>query len=272
MTKYTKVVFYEIQKNFHITYRGVKTMTNEEIINLLKKLRLAGISSTFDERINQAKSNQLPYAEWFSLLLEDERSERDARALERRLKLATFEEQKTFEALQLSHYSAKEQKIIRELMCGRYLDKNHHIIIMGPTGTGKSHLAQALGHHACRQGKKVKFIRANQLWRQLKAARADDTWGKLFKRLVSHDLLIIDDFGLKPLSPMEAEDMYELIAERYLKKSLIFTSNRKIDAWVKLFPDPIIANAAMDRLAHHAHQIILDVDSFRRKNRPSVSK
>jgi DNA replication protein DnaC len=138
------------------------------------------------------------------------------------------------------------------------------------TGTGKTHLAQALGHQACRQGKTVRFIRANNLFRKLLASRADQTWEQIFKKFLQPELLILDDFGLKTLTMTQAEDIYELIAERHLKGSFIITSNRGVEAWLELFPDPVMANAALDRLSHQAHHIILEVEgeSYRKKNRP----
>lgn len=142
---------------------------------------------------------------------------------------------------------------------------------MGPTGTGKTHLAQAFGHQACRQGYSVHFIHANMLLRRFHASRADDSWEKLFRKLLCFDLLIIDDFGLKNLTHSQADDVYELIAERYLKKSIIVTSNRKVEGWVELFPDPVMANAVLDRLSNLSHHIVLEGSSYRRERRPATA-
>lgn len=141
---------------------------------------------------------------------------------------------------------------------------------MGPTGTGKTHLAQALGHQACRQGKSVRFIRAQALHHILTASRADRSWQIELKKFLAPKLLIIDDFGLQALTVTQAEDIYELIAERYLKGSFIFTSNRKVEAWMDLFPDKVMANAALDRLSNQAHHIVLTGESYRRKNSPML--
>jgi hypothetical protein len=129
----------------------------------------------------------------------------------------------------------------------------------------KSHCAQALGHEACRQGKKVRFIRAASFFRELNASRADKTWDRALKRFAAQDLLIMDDFGLTTLNFSQAEDIYELISERHLKSSFIFTSNRKIESWVDLFPDPAMGNAALDRIVSQGHAIILEGESYRRK-------
>lgn len=243
-------------------------MENNTVIEQLKKLRLAGIIETLKIRVDQANQDGLSHQEWLSLLLQDEIQRRDNQTLQRRLTSAKFEQLQTFEGLELNNYHTSIQHKIRDLMCGQYLNQKQNIIIMGPTGTGKTHLAQALGHHACRQGKSVRFIRATSLWRELYASRADNRWEQVFKKFKTPDLLIIDDFGLTAMAPLQAEEIYELIAERHLSGSFVFTSNRRIEKWVELFPEPIMGNAALDRLANNAHQLVLDCESYRRKTRP----
>ena len=244
-------------------------MTIDDIAIQLKRLKLFGLLETIEPRLQQAQDSQLAYRELISLLLQDEVQYRDCKALAKRLDAAKFEEEKTLEGLKLELYSAKTQRLIRDLVCGNYLRAHQHILIMGQTGTGKTHLAQALGHHACRQGKRVLFIRASILFRKLNASRATQTWDKVFKTLLNPDLIIIDDFGLKAMTLAQAEDIYELIAERHHKGSFIITSNRTVEAWIELFPDPVMANAALDRLSHQAHHIIFEnIESYRRKTRP----
>lgn len=234
----------------------------------IKQLRLSGILATVSQRLLQAQESQLSYGEFFRMILQDETQYRQAKQLEIRIKKANFEEEKTHESLELKHYPEKIRKLIHDLLTGHYLREKQHVLIMGPTGTGKTHLAQALGHQACRQGKKVKFIRANEFFRKMRASRADETWEKQFKQYLALDLFILDDFGLKTLTQEQADDIYELIAATHLKGSLIFTSNRRVDAWVKLFPDPVMANAALDRLANQGYHLVLEGESFRRKKRP----
>lgn len=243
-------------------------MANLALEEQLKRLKLSGILETFQSRLEQARSHAMTHEEWLNLLLQDEIQRREAQALARRLTKAHFEQPKTLEGYDLTRYPVKVQQTIRTLMVGHYLEEQQHIFIMGPTGTGKTHLAQALGHQACRQGKKVRFIRANLFFRELLASRADHTWEKHFKRLLSPHLLILDDFGLKAFTSTQAEDIYELIAERHLKTSFIITSNRTVEGWLELFPDPVMGNAALDRLSHHAHHLVLDGVSYRKKSRP----
>ena len=248
-------------------------MSLDNLSQSLAKLRLLGMRDTFDERLKQAQEQQLSYRELIHLLFQDEIQCREAKKLARCISNAKFEEDKTIEGLDTSFYATNVQKMVRELACGHYLNQHQHVLIMGTTGSGKTHLAQGLGHHACRHGKDVLFIRANKLFRILRAARADDTWEKVFKKFIKPELLIIDDFGISALSTAEASDIYELIAERHLKGSMIVTSNRSVEGWLELFPDPVMANASMDRLAHQAHHLILTTDeSYRRKKKPKITE
>lgn len=224
---------------------------------------------TLSNRAEQAIQEGLSHQEWLSLLLQDELERRDNQALHKRIALAKFERAQTFEGLDLSCYPLKIQQKLRDLICGHYLEAKQSIIIMGPTGTGKTHLAQALGHDACRKGKNVRFVRATILWRELYASRAEHKWEQTFKKFKQPDLLIIDDFGLSAMSPIQAEEINELITDRHQNGSVIITSNRTVEHWVELFPEPIMGNATLDRLANNSHQILLECESYRKKNRPT---
>jgi DNA replication protein DnaC len=246
-------------------------MNIEHLQAQLKRVRMGGILETLESRLVQARESNLSHTELLGLILQDELQRREVMSLSKRIKQAKFEEKKTLEELRFDRYPVKVQQIIRDLANGSYLESNQHILIVGPTGTGKTHLAQAFGHQACRQGYSVHFIHANLLLRKLHGSRADNSWEKLFRKLLSFDLLIIDDFGLKNLTHTQADDIYELIAELYLKKSIIVTSNRKVEGWVELFPDPVMANAALDRLSNLSHHIVLEGQSYRRERRPTTT-
>jgi DNA replication protein DnaC len=148
-----------------------------------------------------------------------------------------------------------------------YIERRENIFLLGHVGVGKSHLAQALGHIACRMGYDVLFTKGAKMFRDINGGRADNTLEDRIRLYVSVPLLIIDDFGLKPLTSTQSDDFYEVVSERYMKKSTIFTSNRAIEEWIGLFHDPIIANSIMDRIAHNAHQIVITGESYRNKGK-----
>ena len=234
----------------------------------LKTLHLGGFLQTLDLRLQQAQSASLGYVEFLQLLVQDEVERREAKKLNLRLTRASFEEEKTLEGFDFSFNPKLNAKLIRDLGNCVFIEKKEHVLLYGSAGVGKSHIAQALGHQACRSGYEVLFTKAVKLFRFLLAGRADHSWEKRMKRYLTPDLLIIDDFGLSSLSPTQAEDFYEIIAERHLKSSIIITSNRPPQDWVPLFPDPVMANSALDRLVHHAHHFIIEGESYRKKLSP----
>jgi DNA replication protein DnaC len=238
-----------------------------QIGNKLKQLRLTGMLQTLPMRIKQAEESNAGYEDFLMTLIEDEYERRQAGRLLKRLKTAGFEEGKTLEGFDFRFNPQIPAKKIKQFANCVYIENRENIFLVGPVGVGKSHIAQALGHIACRMGYDVLFARAAKMFRYLNGGRADDSWERRIKQYISVQLLIIDDFGLKPLTPIQSDDFYEVVNERYMKKSTIFTSNRPIEDWHGLFPDPIIANSAMDRIAHNAHQIIMTGESFRNKGK-----
>lgn len=239
--------------------------------NQLKTLRLGGVLETLDLRVQQARKDSLGYLEFFQLLLQDEVERRESKKLHLRLSKAAFEEEKTLEGFDFSSNPKLNARLIRDLGNCAFIEKREHVLLYGSAGVGKTHLAQALGHQACRLGYDVLFTKAVKLFRFLLAGRADHSWEKRIKKYLAPDLLIIDDFGLSSLTATQAEDFYEIVTERHLKSSIVLTSNRPPQDWVPLFPDPVMANSALDRLAHHAHHIIMEGDSYRRKLSPKSS-
>lgn len=234
----------------------------------LKTLRLGGLLQTLDMRLQEAQKMSLGYVEFLQLLVQDEIERREAKKLTLRLSRASFEEEKTIEGFDFTFNPKLNTKLIRDLGNGAFIEKKEHVLLYGSAGVGKSHIAQALGHQACRQGHEVLFTKTVKLFRFLLAGRADQSWEKRIKKYLTPDLLIIDDFGLSALTPIQAEDFYEIIVERHLKSSIIITSNRPPQDWVPLFPDPVMANSALDRLVHHAHHLIMEGDSYRKKLSP----
>ncbi len=233
----------------------------------LKRLRLSGILETLDIRNQQAINQKWSYIEFLSRLLEDEVQRRDQKQLALRIRRSTINTTKTLETFDFSFNPTINRQQILDLAGCLYIQQKRNVIICGPTGVGKSHLAQALGHEACRRGYKVLFTSAHHMLSHLNAGRADDTYQRRLNSYLKPDLLIIDDFGLKPLRPPGPEDLYEVISRRYEQGSILLTSNRSPAEWYDLFNDPLLASAALDRLLHGAHAIIITGDSFRTQRR-----
>jgi len=238
-----------------------------QIENKLKLLRLTGMLETLPVRVTQAEDSNSGYLDFLMTLLEDEYERRQSGRLLKRLKKAGFEEEKTLEGFDFSFNPQIPAKKIKQMANCAYIEHRENIFLLGPVGVGKSHIAQALGHVACRMGYEVLYTKAAKMFRYLNGGRADNSWDRRIRGYTIADLLIIDDFGLKPLTPVQSDDFYEVINERYMKKSVIFTGNRSIEDWQGLFPDPIIANSAMDRIAHNSHQIVMTGESYRNKGR-----
>jgi DNA replication protein DnaC len=160
---------------------------------------------------------------------------------------------------------------VRDLFSLGFLERAEDAIFLGPVGVGKTLLACCLGHAACRAGHSVLFLRAEQMLKELRQAQADHSREKALRRLLSPDLLVVDDFGLRRLDVTQSSDIYEVIIERHRRTTTIFTSNRAVEEWIPLFDDPILAQSALDRLAHNAYQIVMEGESYRRKLRPGQS-
>lgn len=235
-----------------------------ELAPQLKQLRLSGILDSLDARNRQALDGKLAYTEFLSLLIQDEVARREQKKFQLRLRRATFRATKTLEQFDFERLPKLNRTLVHELATGRYLDERAPVLIVGPCGTGKSHLAQALGHCAIRQGVDVLFSTCAQLTGSLNAARATGSYERKLATLSRVALLIIDDFGLKPLRPPADEDLHDLIAERYEQVATLVTSNLDFAEWDQAFPaNRLLASATLDRLRHNAYCLVLDGESFR---------
>jgi len=235
----------------------------DELPSILKKLRLSGVLQTLDLRMRQAVDDDLAISEFLLRLLTDEVERRDAKQIDTRLRQASFEHHKSLEDFDFTFNPKIPKAKIIDLATCTFIAKHENLCLVGQTGVGKSHIAQALGHRACMAGYKVLYTSAHKMLTELRAGRADNSHDRRLARYGSVDLLIIDDLGLRGLTGDEPLDLYEIIRLRYERASTIITSNRALEEWDPLFKDALLASAAMDRLRHHAHIIEITGDSYR---------
>lgn len=239
-----------------------------QLENKMRLLKLNGMLDTLELRLTQAQKDGLGFTQFLELLLEDEVQCRANKRLTGRITKARFEEAKSLEEFNF-HFNPKvPTQYIHDLATCRFIERKESIIFCGPVGVGKTHLAQALGHQACRLGYSVLFSKASRLLSDLGGGRADGTWEKRLRRYLKPDLLILDDFAMKELTKFQAEDFYELIDQRYRSGSMIATANRSPEDWYPLFPNPVIAESALDRLVSCSHVITLTGKSYRTLLRP----
>lgn len=236
-----------------------------ELKHILKQLRLSGILITLTDRISYAKATKLAYMEFLELVLSDELSRRRHNSLTRRMKAASVNAEQTLERFDWDSGVSIDREMLKDLFSLEFIDRHENVILCGPVGVGKTFLANALAHSACRRGKKVIMARAKKIFKSLLQSRADNSFEKELVRFIGPDLLVIDDLGLQKLSPQEANDFYEIVVERHGRASTIITSNRHVEEWEALFDDPILANSALDRIAHNAYQLIIEGESYRNR-------
>jgi len=228
----------------------------------LKSLRLSGILETLEVRNQQAISEKCTYVEFLQKLVEDEVERRGQKQLSLRLRRSNLDPDKTLEAFDFSFNATINRQAVFDLATCAYVERGESIFLIGPAGVGKSHLAQALGHEACRRGFDVFCARTSVMLAHLHSGRADGSYERRLAMYHRPDVLILDDFGLKPMRPPSAEDLYEVIEGRYGRGAIVLTTNRAFNEWPELFENQVLASAALDRLAHGATQMTITGDSY----------
>ncbi len=248
-------------------------MNMTELDSALRKLRLSGMADTLEIRLLEAQSEKEAPIDFVSALVGDELVRREDRLLERRIKQARFRDaNKTLDSFDFGFNSKTNRKLVFELATSRFISQCEDVLLLGPPGTGKSHIVQAIGHSAIGNGYRVYYREAHTLIEDLVDATLDERRKKYMADLTSVPLLIIDDLGMRQLPVSAAEDLLEIIMRRYERASTILTSNRPVEDWGKLLGDTAAVTAMLDRLLHHAHILKCGPKSWRSKTSIGLRK
>jgi len=234
----------------------------------LRQLRLSGMLDAIAARLEEARAAHLDPLDFLLLLLDDETARREAEGVERRIRHARFEEVCDLRDFDFAYNPEVPKSQVWELASGRFVEEHASVLLCGPTGVGKTFIAQALGLEVCRQRRRVLFVKTSALLADLAGGRADGSWQGRLRRYLKPDLLIIDDFALREYTPPQAEDLYELVSRRYRRGSLVLTTNREPKDLYPLFPNPVLAEGLLDRLLNSAYVITMLGRSYRPKQRP----
>jgi len=240
-------------------------MMTHPLLPKLRKLRLSGMVNTLDVRASQAIEQGLSPVEFLALLLDDELERRDQKRLARRLSQSGCDIHKTLADFDFAAAPGVSRPLIRDLASCTFVMRHENVLFSGPTGVGKSHLSNALGIEALKRDMSVLSYSLHHLLKGLHASRANGGYSRMLARVLKVDLLILDDFGLYPLTAQESQDLYEIISGRYERGSVIVSSNRAFQEWPEVLHDDLLAGAALDRLTHHAHVITIRGKSYRQR-------
>lgn len=243
-----------------------------ELRTLLRQVKLGRCLDTLPERLALARTGQMGHAQFLELVLSDEVTRRESTSAARRARAAGLDPSMILERWDESAKVRYDRAIWAELCSLRFLEAGHNALIMGPVGVGKTFMATALGHAAVRRRHSVHFERCDRLLKRLRAARLDNSHEAEMRRLLRAELLIIDDFALQGLDALDTADVYELIVERHRTASTLVTSNREPIEWLGLMADPLLAQSAIDRLQSAAHELVLEGESYRQRQKPRVGE
>jgi DNA replication protein DnaC len=242
-------------------------MMSHPLLPKLRQLKLSGMVSTLDVRAAQATERQLSPIEFLALLLDDELERRNQQRLTLRLAQSGCDSQKTLARFDFAAAPGVNRSLLHDLATCAFVARHENLLLCGPTGVGKSHLANALAIEALKRDYRVLSRSTHRLLADLHAARANGSQPRLMARVLTSNLLVLDDFGLHPLPVQAAQDLYEIVNERYERGSLIITSNRAFEEWGDVFANDLLASAALDRLTHHAHTLVIRGESYRQRSR-----
>ncbi len=239
-----------------------------DLTQILRALKLGGLRDTLPERLALARARKMGHAAFLELLLADEVTRRESRSAMLRAKAAGLDPTMRLDTWDEPENLRYDRPLWSDLTSLRFTDAHHGVLVLGPVGVGKTHLASALGHIGIRRRISVHFARTDKLFTRLRAARLDNTLDAEMRRLARIELLILDDFALRPLDATQTSDFYELVVERHRKASTVITSNREPAEWLTMMSDPLLAQSAVDRLTSGAHTLIIEGPSYRQRNHP----
>jgi DNA replication protein DnaC len=240
-------------------------MLNQPTVEKLQSLKLHGMADAFRAQLETADMSQLSFEERFALLVDEQWLWRENRALARRLRAAKLKERGLIEDIDYQHPRGLDRKLIRTLSGSEWVRQSQNVLLIGPTGIGKSWLGCALAQKACRDGFSVLHKRAAELFRELAVAHVDGSIGRLLLKLSRIDVLVLDDFAMAPLKDAERRDFLEICDDRYQRRSMILTSQMPIAHWHEQIGDPTIADSILDRLVHNSYRVELSGESMRKK-------
>lgn len=246
-------------------------MLKQPTIDKLYELRLSGMAKALEEQDGSPQYERLDFLDRLALLVDRESAERDSTRLRLRLKQAKLRLTATIEDVDFRHPRGLDKSLVLSLAGCRWIREHHNVIITGPTGVGKSYLACALAHKACRQGFRALYLRAPRLFDDLALARADGRYRRVLAAYARIDLLVIDDWGLASLTEEQRRDVLEILEDRHDLRSTLIASQLPIEKWHKVIGDPTLGDAILDRLVHNAHKLTLKGDSLRKKRKKTQS-
>ncbi len=240
-------------------------MLSNQTVEKLKEMRLSGMAAALEDQLQMAETAGLSFEERLGLMVDREQTERDNRRLKTRLTKAKLRQTASMEDIDYSGSRGLDKAQLLDLGSCRWINEHNNLLLTGPTGVGKTYIACALAQKACRQGLTALYLRLPRLFSDLAIAKGDGRYGKLLVRYSRIDVIVLDDWGVAPLTAENRRDLLEILDDRYEKKSTLITSQLPVDKWHRYLEDPTLADAILDRVVHNAYRLELKGESMRKR-------